>query len=654
MCAICGIINFNNQHVSEQNVLDMRDAMVNRGPDAGGVQLIDPTTCLGHRRLKIIDLSDEANQPMCNEDEQVWTVFNGEIYNFASLREELLQLGHHFKTNSDTEVIVHGYEAWREGLFTRLEGMFAIAIWDQPNRQLWLARDRYGKKPLFYQLQDGQICFASEIKALWKISDVALPINHRAVDCYLHHFSPTQDHCIFQGIEKVRPGHYVCVDSTGIQSTRYFKPSFQPKKAFKEEEAIDEIEAVLLEAVQKRLISDVPLGAFLSGGIDSSLIVGMMAKVTKTPVKTFSIGFEEQDYSELHYAKAVAEHCHTDHKEIILKPNVLEVLPSLVYEYGEPFADSSAVPSYFVAKAAREHVTVVLSGDGGDEQFGGYDIARASYYAHRLATICPSPLRTFLERYVFHPNRIQSPNRLIQKLRTLLVHTSSHPEHRHAYTMAFASHEKNQLYTQDFRESLNQYHPSRIFESYSDDIKDLHLIDQNLFLTLVSKLPNDFLIKVDVASMKSSLELRCPFLDPKVGELAGSIEPELKVKGGVQKYLLKKLAERYVPKEIIYRQKRGFEIPITHWLRGDWQPVFQGLVLERGSLQQRNWVQMDYVESIFQEHIHGKVNHAHRLWSLLWLEIWLRLFVDKSMQPDDSLESMTKTDTTAYSKQLLS
>lgn len=640
MCAICGIINFKSKLVSEQKLLEMRDTMTNRGPDAGGIKCITPSVSFGHRRLKVIDLSDGANQPMCNEDAEIWTVFNGEIYNFQSLRDELIQLGHKFKTSSDTEVIVHGYEEWQVGVFERLEGMFAIAIWDNGRRCLFLTRDRYGKKPLFYKYHNGEIYFASEIKAIMQVCEDDLRINHRAIDCYLHHFSPTQDHCIFEEITKVRPGHYVMFDAGGGQSTCYYKPSFQSKQFFSEAEAIDKIESVLLEAVQKRLVSDVPLGAFLSGGIDSSLIVGMMAKLTNNPVKTFSIGFEEQDYSELHYAKAVAEHCQTEHKEIILKPNVLEILPSLVYEYGEPFADSSAIPSYFVAKAAREHVTVVLSGDGGDEQFGGYDVARASYYAARFAALCPRPLRTSLENFVFRPSLLSSPNRLLQKMRTLLVHTSSQLEHRHAYTMAFASHEKNQLYTQQFRQSLNHYHASHIFQQYQHDLKDLHLVDQNLFLTLVGNLPNDFLIKVDVASMKASLELRCPFLDLKVGELASSIDPELKVKGGVQKYLLKKVAERYVPKEIIYRQKRGFEIPISHWLKGDWQPIFQELVLEQGSLRQRNWFQMEYIDSIFQEHVQQKTNHAHRLWSLLWLEIWMRLFVDKTMQPTDSLESM--------------
>jgi asparagine synthase (glutamine-hydrolysing) len=543
VCGICGIINFDNTPQIE-NLNLMRDEMINRGPDVGGFHPIGDYAFFGHRRLKIIDLSDEANQPMSNEDDTIWTVFNGEIYNFQDLKSDLEKSGHLFKTKSDTEVIIHGYEQWGENLIKKLDGMFAFAIWDSHKNQTLLARDPYGKKPLFYQYENNELRFASEIKALWKTPDKSFQIDPRGLDCYLHHLSPTQEHCIFEGVNKVLPGHYCIFNHSGFSSHLYWKPDFSKKIKRTEKETIDIIENVLKKAVEKRLISDVPLGAFLSGGIDSSLVVAMMATICREPVKTFSIGFEEQDFSELEYAKQVAERYKTDHYEIILKPDILSILPSLVWEYGEPFADSSAVPTYYVSKAAREHVTVALSGDGGDELFGGYDIAKASYYSSMLKSLLPQFAFKKLEDWVFSPKEEKNTSGIIQKLRTLIVHASNNPLHRHSYSLAWNQTFKKQLYTDSFSSSLSGHHPSHIFQKYDEDIKNLSIIDQNLLLTIAGRLPNDYLIKVDVASMKCSLELRSPFLDKELAVLSQSIDPQLKVKGGCQKYLLKKLAER--------------------------------------------------------------------------------------------------------------
>ncbi|MDE2027685.1 MAG: asparagine synthase (glutamine-hydrolyzing) [Candidatus Omnitrophica bacterium] len=627
MCGICGIVSFNSKKINSDDLIRMRDTMTNRGPDHGGLEIIDEKIGLGHRRLKIIDLSQDANQPMCNEDGSVWTVFNGEIYNFQELRPKLEACGHHFKSHSDTEIIVHAYEEWGTDIARHLEGMFAIAIWDNKKRQLLLIRDRFGKKPLYYFIRDGLIYFASEIKAIWAINKQFLKLDLKAVDCYLHHFSTTQDHCIFTDVHKVRPGHFIVFDGNlNVRDSGYWQPSFLKKEKYNEDELLDKIDTCLRSAVKKRLVSDVPLGAFLSGGIDSGLVVALAAQLSNKPLQTFSIGFKEQDFNELSYAGMVAKRYKTDHREIIVDPDFLDILPDLVWEYGEPFADSSAIPTYFVSKAARQFVTVALTGDGGDELFGGYPIAKASYYAALSARVLPSRLRESLGKI--------SP----AKIRTVLSYASDDPKIRHSHSMAFSCKEKKHLYKDPFRGSLEGHHSYHIYENFID--RRLNIIDQNLLYTNACRLPNDYLIKVDVASMRNSLELRSPFLDYELNVLSESIDPFLKVKNGCQKYLLKKLAERYLPREVIYRPKQGFELPIAHWFRKDLADVFECLVLNDGSLARREWFDMVYVRRILEAHKSGVEQHTHRLWSLLWLEIWFRLFIDDTLKPTDSLRPL--------------
>ncbi|MBI3876294.1 MAG: asparagine synthase (glutamine-hydrolyzing) [Verrucomicrobia bacterium] len=635
MCAICGIVNFDGRPVEERALVSMRDVMVNRGPDAAGIYLKNHAA-LGHRRLSIIDLSPLGNQPMTNEDGTIWTVFNGEIYNFPELRRELLDKGHVFRSGSDTEVILHGYEQWGERVFSRMDGMFAIGLWDERNERLFLARDRFGKKPLYYTQRGATVMFSSDIKSFWTLDPQRFTLNPQAVDCYLHHLAVTQEHCIFNEVEKVHPAHYREFNRRGTRETRYWAPGFQTKLHASEGEVLGLMDTKLREAVRKRLVSDVPLGAFLSGGVDSSLVVAMMSQLTDKPVKTFSIGFEEQDFSELEYSRAVAKRWRTDHKEIVLKPDVLAILPSLVWEYGEPFADSSAIPTYYVSKAAREFVTVALSGDGGDELFGGYDTAKASYWAYHYDRFCPAGLRARLEAKLLPPGGVASGSAFLRKLRTVMVHAHPDPAVRHSFSMAFAQHQKDALYTAKFRESLHGHHDWHIFDDAWRVAGHWNVIDQNLFFTLAGRLPNDYLVKVDVASMKASLELRSPLLDTDLATLAGSIDPLLKVRRGKQKYLLKKLAERYLPWEVIYRPKKGFSLPLKHWLRGEMKPLLDRL-LPDGKLVGAGWFNRDYVQRLITEHSAG-TDHTHRLWSLLWLELWWRLFIDRSLKPTDSLK----------------
>jgi asparagine synthase (glutamine-hydrolysing) len=635
MCGICGIVDFNHHKVDESAVIKMRDVMINRGPDYGGIY-INHHTGLGHRRLKIIDLSDNANQPMSNKDQTIWVVFNGEIYNFRELRNELIEKGHVFKSNSDTEVIVHGYEQWEEKLFTKLDGMFAIGLWDKHREVLILARDRFGKKPLYYMKCVSTVYFSSDIKSFWRINKSQLTIDYKALDCYLYHLSPTQDHCIFNEVSKVKPGHYRIFAKNYSKEVRYWSPCFKIRKDLRENEILEMMDYHLRKAIQKRLISDVPLGAFLSGGVDSSLIVAMMSQLSVKPCMTFSVGFDEQDYSELRYSRMVSERYKTDHHEIVLKPDVLEVLPSLIWEYGEPFADSSALPTYYVSKISKQFVTVALTGDGGDEMFGGYDIARAAYFSQFYNKYCSQVMKDCLENVIYKRINLSAKNKYLHKIKTVMVHANSDPNIRYCYTMGFSQELKGQLYTPRFKAALNEHDPYHVQGNFENEIQDLDLVNQYLFLDIVTRLPNDYLIKIDVASMMNSLEIRSPFLDHELSELSGSIDPLIKVKWGQQKYLLKKLAQRYLPSELIYRRKRGFGIPIKHWFKNELLGVLNQILIE-GKIIEIGWFDKEYVKSLVQQHISGAADHTHRIWSLLWLEMWYRIFIEGSMKSTDSL-----------------
>ena len=643
MCAICGIVNFDGRPVCVSDLVTMRDVMSHRGPDHGGVWT-NGHAGLGHRRLSIIDLSELGNQPMTNAAATVCVTFNGEIYNFRELRRDLQEGGYEFRSRSDTEVIVHGYEQWGEDVVRRLDGMFAIAVLDTRNgdERLLVAVDRFGKKPLFFSEAGMTVRFASDVKAFWSVPGVTLDVNHAAIDCYLHHLAVTSEHAIFHGIEKLRAAHYRIFErgpSGAVRShdVRYWKPNFHDKIHVSEAEAVERIDVALREAVRKRLVADVPLGAFLSGGVDSSLVVAMMSQVSAAPVKTFSVGFAEQDFSELDYANKVAARYETEHHPIHLKPDVLEILPSLVWEYGEPFADSSAIPVYYISKAAKAVVTVALTGDGGDEQFGGYDIARASFRAMSYDRLLSGTVRRVLEDSLF----ATEPTGLARKLRTLATHASPDPARRHGQSMAFNQRQRDALYTDSFRSSLGQHRPWHIYERYAAEMAGLNVIDQNLYHVLMTRLPNDYLVKVDVASMKVALELRSPFLDTDVSALACSLDPRLKVKGGVQKYLAKRLAERYLPYDVIYRPKKGFSLPLKHWLRADVAPLL-GRMLPDGNLVKAGWFRGDEIQRLIAEHTSGAAEHTHRLWALLWLELWHRIFVERSMTgAEDSIAMRT-------------
>jgi asparagine synthase (glutamine-hydrolysing) len=638
MCGICGIVHFDRRPVAPDELRVMRDVMVNRGPDFAG-EWFGGHAALGHRRLPVIDLSPSGNQPMTNEDGTVWVSFNGEIYNFSRLRAELVGKGHRFQSNSDTEVLVHGYEEWGEELVARLDGMFAFGLWDARKERLLLAVDRFAKKPLFVSNHGTTVRFASDAKSFWSLPGASLTVDHGAIDCYLHHLAVTTEHSVWKEIGKVSPGRYRVFErapSGEVRSreVRYWRPDFREKLLVGEAETLELVDAALRAAVKKRLVADVPLGAFLSGGVDSSLVVAMMSQESSRPVKTFSVDFTEQDFSESEYSDAVAKRYRTEHERIRLEPDVLGVLPSLVHEFGEPFADSSAIPTYYVSKAARSFVTVALTGDGGDEQFGGYDIARASFHAMTYERFLPASVRRELEHNLFESEQ----HGLLQKVKTLATHASPDPARRFGYSMAFNQRQREALYTESFHATLGAHRPWHIYARHREEMDRLSLLDQNLYHVLMCRMPNDYLVKVDVASMMVALEVRSPFLDSELTKLSCALDSKLKVKNGVQKYLTKKLAERYLPWEVIYRPKKGFSLPLKHWLRADLAPLLRRF-LPNGNLVREGWFKKSEVERLIGEHAGGFAEHTHRLWALIWLEIWHRIFVERSMTGTEDLRA---------------
>jgi len=638
MCGICGIYNKGSTEISENRIIRMRDIMYSRGPDDAGIYVKEHIG-LGHRRLSIIDLTKAGHQPIANEDKTVWMVFNGEIYNFKELRKKLETLGHVFKSKTDCEVVIHGYEEWGENVFKNLNGMFGVAIWDEKKNTLILARDRVGKKPLFYSECNGSVIFASDIKSVIEGLVTKPEIDYKAMDAYLTYLYVPHPQSIYKNIKKLSPAHYIVFRKDSTKIERYWFLSFQKKIYMKENEYIHKVAELLISSIKDRLASDVPLGAFLSGGIDSGLVVALMSKLSSNRVKTFSVGFENQSYNELPYAKKVADIYDTDHHEFILKPDYLDIIPQLIWNYGEPFADSSALPSYYVSKIAREHVTVSLVGDGGDESFAGYprikEVNTASLYRKLIPRL--------LSNIVISPFLKIAGNALdnfylINRMNFYENYTKETTRGRYKMYMGWIK-ERNDLYSISFKDALNGYNPSHVYEDYFDMEDDISDIDRALFVDINTILPNGYQVKMDVASMSNSLEVRAPFLDYRILEFAASIPPSIKLKKGTLKYLLKKLASDYLPEEIIYRPKSGFAIPLDNWFRQELKPYLHSVILSDRA-RERRYFNYNYVEYIINEHLNNRGYHEHKLWSLLWLELWHRMFVDNELKPSDSLRDL--------------
>jgi asparagine synthase (glutamine-hydrolysing) len=626
MCGITGFINADGKAV-ERSVLErMNRAIVHRGPDEDGFY-VNENVGLAMRRLSIIDLAG-GQQPIHNSDRTKWLIFNGEIYNYQSLREDLLKRGHQLYTKSDTEAVLHLYEEFGVECLQHLRGMFAFAIWDDVEKTLFLARDRVGKKPLLYSHQtNGDLIFGSEFTAVLEHPSVTREVDMQAIDSYLSYLCVPAPQTAFKSIRKLEPGHWLKWKDGRIEMQRYWLPKFGPKLKISEEEAIEETTRLVRESTRLRMIAEVPLGAFLSGGVDSSTVVALMAQESSTPVKTFSIGFEEQDFSELKYARKVAEHVGAEYHEFIVRPNALEVLPTLVEHYGEPYGDSSAIPTYYVSKETRQHVTVALNGDGGDESFAGYE----RYMAMELAEIyrrIPSWLRSaFIEGPVsLLPTSELKKTRVRDVQRFFASANEERNERYFRWMSTFKPAVKPDLYTSDFSAQLTQ-ETSTFLDRWFNAANGSGILDATLLTDQMTYLPNDLLVKVDIASMANSLEARSPFLDHEVIEFAAKLPEHLKMRGMRPKSLLKKVAARLVPREVIYRRKMGFGVPVGRWLRGEMSDFLRDVLLSQSSLT-RGIVKPEKLRQYVDEHIQGTFDHSFQVWTLLMMELWFQRFID--------------------------
>jgi asparagine synthase (glutamine-hydrolysing) len=579
------------------------------------------------RRLAIIDLKT-GQQPIHNRDRTAWIVFNGEIYNYLELRAQLEKLGHAFYTNSDTEAIIHAYDQYGKDCPKHLRGMFAFAIWDERTQELFLARDRVGKKPILYANVNGQFVFGSEFSSLLQHPDIGKDIDFEALDQYLSFICVPAPLTAYKAIRKLEPGHSLRYRKGEITIERYWQPDFSHKLDIDEQEAGEQAIKILRDAVKVRLMSEVPLGAFLSGGIDSSAVVALMSEESSSPVKTFSIGFEEQDFSELHHARRVAEHVGAEHHEFIVRPDALEVLPILVEHYGEPYADSSAVPTYYVARETRKHVTVALNGDGGDETFAGYE----RYVAMRLAETyhrIPAALRDGLLRQAIDlmPSSEARRSRVRDVKRFVEAASLPKGERYLRWVSVFNSQAKQDLYTDNFKRETSAHPAANIIDPWFARANGSGIVDATLLTDLMTYLPNDLLVKVDIATMANSLEARSPFLDHHVIEFAASLPEKYKLRGLTTKYLLKKVLKQLLPAENLTRRKMGFGVPIGHWFRGKLQPFLRETILSEQSLK-RGLFKPDGVIRMVELHARGERDYSPQLWTLLMLELWFQRFID--------------------------
>lgn len=624
MCGIVGKLYFNkDKGIYEKEIREMTKILVHRGPNDEGI-FLDGNLGLGHCRLSIIDLSPAGNQPMPNEDQTIWLVFNGEIYNFQELRKILEKKGHQFKSKTDSESIIHLYEDYGPNCLNYLQGMFAFAIWDRKKRELFLARDRVGKKPLKYYFDSNVFIFASELKAILKNSEVKKEIDFEAIDEYLTYQYVPSPLTGFKNIKKLPPAHYLIVKENGeIEIKKYWQLDFSQKWNLSEKEWQEKIVEKLKEAIRLRMVSDVPLGAHLSGGIDSSLVVAFMAREFKEPIKTFSIGFKEIDYNELPYAKLVAERYKTDHYEFILEPETIEILEKLAWHYEEPYADSSALPTWYLAEKTKEYVTVALNGDGGDENFAGYTRYNAMKLFYQLKRI---PFKNFFKE--INQLLYQITNRKIfQKGYRFFNAFSNNPIDSYLKIIDyFGPEEKEGIYTEDLKNKVKNSRWHFFLEEKFKETKDLDWLDQLLKVDTISYLPDDLLVKVDIASMTHSLEVRSPFLDYKFLELTARMPSSLKIKGHTKKYLIKKIAERYLPKECIYRPKQGFGVPLEHWFREEkFENYLKKELLDKKFLDYG--FKKEGVEKLILDHKIKKANYANQLWALLMLAKWLKIYL---------------------------
>ncbi len=616
---MCGISGFNFD--DKELIKKMCTRIEHRGPDDYGYYT-DKFASLGHRRLSIIDLSKKGKQPIFNEDKTICVVFNGEIYNYKDIKDELEKRGHTFSTNTDTEVIVHSYEEYKEDCVKLFRGMFAFCIYDRNEKKLFIARDRMGKKPIYYTDNAERFIFASELKAILCDNEFKREINLESLHHYLTFGYVPTPLTILKGIKKLEPGHYLIFKDEEIHVEKYWDVNFNEIKS-DEKYYLSRLFEILKDSVNARLISDVQLGALLSGGIDSSVVVGLMANLTSN-VKTFSIGFDEKDFDELKYAKIVSNHFNTDHKEFNVRVNLINDLPKIAWQLDEPFVDPSALPTYYVCNLARKHVKVVLSGDGGDELFAGY--TRYNNWdqdkAIRYYKILPFFLRNGISMAsnLFYSKTGKPFFRKVKKVGDL---SNLNKEERWISKLnIFNDEEKRELY-KNYPEvpnsfSVLNYH----FKKCNSNI----FLNKMLYADMKTFLLDDCLVKVDRMSMLNSLEVRCPFLDTYVIDIATSIPSYLKIKNNVNKYILKKAFSNMLPREILERKKQGFDVPIKHWIKNELKDFVNTSLIN--DIKARDYFNSNYVKRIIDEHNSDRRDNSRRIWALLMFEIWNKMYID--------------------------
>ncbi len=627
MCGIAGFISREKSvSVNEREVLLDRMCKIikHRGPDEQGT-IVKDRAALGMRRLSIIDLKS-GQQPIFDCTGNLAIVFNGEIYNFLELKKDLQSRGHRFKTNSDTETIVHAYEEFGADCLEHLRGMFAFAIYDFRNESLFIARDRVGKKPLFYALTEkGNFVFGSELKVLIEHGEISKKIDFAALDAYLTFGYVPEEFCIFKDVRKLEPAHFLIFKNGKVETRKYWDFDYSENSEIKTEaEYIEVLRDLIKESVKVRLISEVPLGAFLSGGVDSSAVVGMMSQILETPVKTFSIGFKEDSFNELKFARIAAKHFNTEHHEFVVTPDLVEIVDDLVWHFDEPFADNSALPTFMVSKMARDFVTVVLSGDGGDELFAGYTRYVVDRKRSGLEKL-PKAIRQNLLR----PLSESLPHGA--KGKNYLYNVSLDAVSRYVDSISHFGHlKKNALYSAEFRQHLNGDFDKGVlvYQQIAESVLSKNPTDKLLYLDSKTYLPADILTKVDRMSMATSLEARAPLLDHKLIEFVTKIPAELKLKNLETKYIFKKAMEGIVPREILYREKQGFGVPIGDWINLQLKERINADLLEKRTLE-RGYFETRYIETLLDEHRKQRRDHSDALWILWMLELWHRRFVDK-------------------------
>lgn len=617
MCGISGIFFKDNQSVSRDILVAMTRTMVHRGPDDEGYHLDGPVG-LGFRRLSIIDLSG-GHQPIFNEDGSICVILNGEIYNFAQIRKELEAKGHPFKTHSDTEVIVHAYEEYGVRCLDHFRGMFAFALHDRKRNACLLARDRLGKKPLYYFEDSSVFLFASEIKALLKTPYVSSKMDEEAIDFFLTLNYVPAPRTLFKGIKKLEPGSYLWVEKGRVQKGSFWNPEEQhPSTKDSFDEAAQHLREMLFESVELRMISDVPLGVFLSGGLDSSMVAAVMSRLSNQPVKTFSVGYREENVSELKFARQVAEHLRTDHHEFVLTPEGLWSSLELLLEHTEePMGECAPIAIYELARLAKPKVTVMLSGEGADEVLGGYPLYRKASSLQRLSALSHLPgWKVFSSRRTFLPEKA---------LKYMDWLEEPFPEGYRSVSCEATRSIRNRMYTDRFRR-LSGGLVDEFFENYWRRIQQRSLLSQMQLIDTRFWLPDDLLMRADKMTMAASIELRTPFLDHKLVEYAFTLPDSFKIAHGSGKVLLKKVAEEFLPHGIIHRVKRGFAVPVAQWFRGELHESVKKVLLDDDS-QIQEFIRADYLKEILERHRDGESNLSQRIFTFLALELWHRKYV---------------------------